>query len=139
MVRPEGEEMIRFGEGTGKRGVCDKKRDFKTVFPLKSPSPQSHTYFPSLFNDCLLIFSHKYLCSAFQKPLLVFGVIVDNISGLPSCNLMLVVRMCLYSFRVSVRWGSAGEGGARSLQGALLSLETIWATSEDIWASVCGL
>lgn len=65
MVRPEGEEMIRFGEKTGERGVRDRKRDFKTAFPLKSPSPQSHTYIPSLSNDCLLMFSHKYLCSVF--------------------------------------------------------------------------
>lgn len=67
------------------------------MFPLKSPSPQSNTYIPSLSNDCLLMFSHKYLCSVFQKLLLVFGVIVDNISGLPPCNLMLVVR--IYKFR----------------------------------------
>lgn len=50
MVRPKGEEMRKFGDGTVERGVYDRKR-VKTVSLLKPPSPQTHTYIPILFND----------------------------------------------------------------------------------------
>lgn len=71
----DGEARGRGGDkiwGGDRESVCVIKKEilkqcFKTVIQnsVSSKVPFSHTYIPSLFNDCLLMFSHKYLYSAF--------------------------------------------------------------------------